>query len=329
MATCLRPDLFEMGLAGLLRQTYSPLEIVVLVDGGNGETIQILESCRDPRLRWFQTPAPSGMIRAWNRVCAESRGKYFLFCADDDILLDRAVDRQVALLEANPRVAFCHSDFIFIDDEGNEIDRWVSHEGDFIKPGSEEWPRYAVRTGCCMQTVVLRRSLWDTVGGWDEDSGNPGDNSLYLKLLRYGDVGHVSAITCKYRIRTNTPDSWEKRVRNHQEFFALSSKHLRTPPAEISPLVLKRRLCTRISQATLTLVMEAPDSKSKRSLEQWLRREIWPYSFFGVLSRFACRLGLVRALNLVELLRMNFRFIARNVVRSISSVLRGCSSGQR
>lgn len=329
MATYLRPDLFEESLAGLQRQTYLPLEIVILADGGNAETIRILESCSDRRLRWIQTPAPSGMIRAWNRVCAESRGKYFLFCADDDILLDRAIDRQVELMEANPRVAFCHSDFAYIDDEGKEIGRWVSHEGDFIKSGLEEWPRYAVRTGCCMQTVVVRRSSWDAVGGWDEDCGNPGDNSLYLKLLRHGDVGHVSAITCKYRIRTNSPDSWEKRVRNHQEFYTLSSTHLQAPPPEVSPLALKRRLCARIAQATLTLLVEAPDSESERSLKQWLQREIWPHSFFGFVTDVAYRLGLLRALNLIEHQRVSFRSRTRNLLGSLSAFLPGHSSTSR
>src|ERR1041384_2900440 len=83
-STSSRPDLFPETLRGLLRQTYAPLEIVVLVDGDNADSIALLESCGDPRLRWFATSKPSGMIAAWNKVVAAARGKYFLYCADDD-----------------------------------------------------------------------------------------------------------------------------------------------------------------------------------------------------------------------------------------------------
>src|ERR1035437_5635034 len=224
MATCLRSDLFAASLRGLLAQVYEPLEILVLVDGANEQSIALLDSCNDTRLRWFATPKPSGMVRAWNVVCKESKGKYFLFCADDDILLPNAIEHHVKLLEENPRVGFCHGDFIFIDDEDREIGRWISHEGTWIKSCKQEWPRYLVQTRCCMQTTVVRRKAWDDVNGWDEDAGNPGDNSLYLKLLRDWDVAHVSHITCKYRIRTKNPDNWVKKYRNLREYHALAIK---------------------------------------------------------------------------------------------------------
>lgn len=76
----------------------------------------------------------------------EAKGKYFLFCADDDVLLPKAIDLQVELLEQNPNVGFCHADYRSINDDGEVIGEWFSHEGTFIKPGLQEWPRYVVRT---------------------------------------------------------------------------------------------------------------------------------------------------------------------------------------
>jgi GT2 family glycosyltransferase len=314
MATCLRPDLFEESFQSLLAQSYEPLEIIVLVDGNGLGAVELLKRCRDPRVRWFSTPEPSGMITAWNLVCGQSKGKYFLFCADDDVLLAEAIDEQVELMEAHPNVAFCHADFLVIDDSGKEIGRWVSHEGTFIKSGGQEWGRYVVRTGCSMQTVIVRRAVWETVGGWDEDAGNPGDNSLYLKLLRVGDVGHVAKIACKYRLRTRKPDSWQKRLRNHQEFYALSSRHLRQPPPGISVRHVAARLRSRIARATLPLIVEAPDADSKRSLVDWLKREVWVGSPFGRLCAFANRVSLIRLLSLIERWRGNFRARIRNLI---------------
>ena len=234
-----RPDLFPETFQHLLRQTYEPLEIVVLVDGANADSIALLESCGDPRLRWFMTSAPSGMIRAWNTVVAASRGKYFLYCADDDVLCDGAIDPQVEWLQAHPNVGFCHANFFLIDDAGERIGLWRSHEGTWIKSGLSEWQRYLSHPRCCMQTCVVRRDLWERVGGWDETAGYPGDNSLYLKLLRLGDVAHTENFACKYRVRTSIPDSWSKNAQKVRDDFALAQKHLANPP-DFSPVTIRR-----------------------------------------------------------------------------------------
>lgn len=293
MAACLRPDLFPESLDAALRQTYDPLEIIVLADGSDPAALALLGSRRDARLRWIATPRPSGMIGAWNRVCREARGKYLLFCADDDVLCERAVDHQTELLEEHPGVAFCHADFIYIDDDGRELGRWISHRGRFIEPRAKAWPRYLTATRCCMQTTVVRRELWEAVGGWDPDAGNPGDNSLYLKLLRLGDEGHVPHVACKYRIRTRQPDSWEKRLRNLREYHALAMKHLASIPPEVRQPRLRERLMVRLARMAVPLSISAPDERSRQELGF-----IWPQSALG---RFCARLDRAGALGLMEL----------------------------
>jgi GT2 family glycosyltransferase len=316
MATCLRADLFPEALAGLLRQTYSPLEIVVLADGADAGSLAVLKNAADPRVRWITTPAPSGMVPAWNRVVREARGKYVLFCADDDVLLERAIDQQVSLLEAHDAVAFCHADFIFIDDDGAEIGRWVSHRGRFIDAGADAWPDYVVRTRCCMQTTVVRKSVWDQVGGWDEDAGNPGDNSLYLKLLRHGAVAHVPHVACKYRIRTRKPDSWEKKFSNLREFLALSEKHLAHPPPGVraSAARIRRRLLSGMARTTIPLVASAPGADERNRIRAWMRKTIWPGSGFGRVCAWSDRVGALPWVDAVLGLEARARQMAKRVL---------------
>lgn len=321
MSTCSRPDLFPVSFQGLLNQAYEPLEIVVLVDGSNERSLNLVKTCGDSRVRWISTPQPSGMIPAWNRVCRESKGKYFLFCADDDVLLDKAVDYQVELMERYPNVAFCHADFICVDDNGKEVGRWVSHRATFVDPGLKVWPRYLVGTRCCMQTTVTRRNLWDRVNGWDEDAGNPGDNSLYLKLLRIGDVGHVSHLACNYRIRTNNPDSWEKRFTNLREYYQLATKHLADPPPEIDiPLgILKRKLLAELASRGVSLVTSASDREMKERVRQWLQQYVWYGSGFGQLSQILDRTNRLKFMEYILHFEHNLHNIARRVLYRLAS----------
>ena len=293
MATCLRPDTLPQSLAGLLSQTYEPLEIIVLADGAHPEAIRLLEACRDPRLRWFATDRPSGMVPAWNKVCSEARGKYLLFCADDDVLQPHAVEEQVRLLENNPSVLFCHADWIFIDDDGLPVGTAISPRGRYIESGAAAWSRFVVVTGACMQTTVIRRDAWQEVGGWDEDAGNPGDNSLYLKLLRRGDVGHVPTVAVKYRLRTRKPDSWEKRFRNLREDYALGTRHLASPPPEaaLASKKIRRRFLNRLARNGLSLRETAPTGADAKALDVWLRDHVWNETLFARLCAWAHKVG--------------------------------------
>lgn len=183
MSTYSHAQHFPESLAGLLRQTYSPLEIIVLVDGAHSDSLALLQETHDPRLRFITTPAPSGMIPAWNKVCGEAQGKYLLYCADDDVLLPGAIDKQVEQMERHSNISFSHADFIYMDEAGTEIGRWVSPRGEFVRPGIEAWKLFVNQTRCCMQTTVVRRSCWEQVGGWDNDA--PGIREIIPSTLSF------------------------------------------------------------------------------------------------------------------------------------------------
>lgn len=316
-STYSRPDLFRESLEGLLRQAYEPLEIVVLVDGGDPSAIAVLEAHKDPRLRWFVTSQPSGMISAWNKVVSESRGKYFLYCADDDVLLESAVERQIELLEQHRQVGFCHADFYLIDDEGRRIGQWRSHEGSWVKDGLSEWQRYLRQPRCCMQTTVVRRELWDQVGHWDEDAGYPGDNSLYLKLLRISDVGHVERFVCNYRIRTRTPDSWLKNSKKVMEDVALARQHLSDPPLELLKNVarLSKEVNNHFSLNAISVLADKRASRGERDVfTNWVNETLLEKGALGSFYRWVIKHRLELLLDASRSVEFRLRALARKSV---------------
>jgi glycosyltransferase involved in cell wall biosynthesis len=331
-STYSRPDLFAISLDGLLRQRYEPLEIVVLVDGANPGSLEVLAARSDPRLRSFATPKPSGMVPAWNKVVAPTRGKYFLYCADDDVLLDGAIEAQIDLLESNPNVGFCHADFNLIDDEGEQIGLWQSHEGTWIKPGLAEWQRYLLQPKCCMQTTVVRRALWDQVGGWDEDAGYPGDNSLYLKLLRIADVGHVAKFACQYRIRTRSPDSWLKNSNKVREDVALARKHLANPPESLREQVerLSRQVDNHFARNALVVLADKRATPTEReSFASWTASNLLREGIRGAVYRWILARGLENVPATMTALDLRARRIARTLVTSFRRYLPEIAKGER
>ncbi len=327
MSTYSHAQHFPASLEGLLIQTYDPLEIIVLADGSNPESLELLNACDDPRLRYITTPEPSGWTPAWNRVGAEVKGKYLLYCAHDDILLPRAIDQQIYQMEAEDRVVFSHADFIYMDENAVDIGQWVSPNGTFIRAGPDAWQLYVIQTRCCMQTTVYRRDAWERVGGWDDDAGHPGDNSLYLKLLGVGDEGHVAQIACRYRVRKNNPDPPDKRFVYLQEHLALGLKHLAAPPKGLNVPVaeIRSRLLQHVAQVGLTIMHNAPTPVLKREIRDWLSRNVWPDSRWGKLWPFLSVVGGLPILNAGMSAYRRMRGLAASRVAKVLRSVRGRS----
>jgi hypothetical protein len=109
------PILVERAIASALAQTYDNLEIIVVGDCATPETVEVMQSVRDPRVRFenlaVRGPRPPEPERAWqtsgsrpyNRTLDLARGQWIAPHADDDeftpdhieTLLGVAVERRL------------------------------------------------------------------------------------------------------------------------------------------------------------------------------------------------------------------------------------------
>jgi GT2 family glycosyltransferase len=104
-----RPELLRRALAGALAQTYREIEVVVVVDGPDEPTEDVLRAVDDPRLRWIVNPESVGGSEARNQAVRAAKGQWVAFLDDDDEWLPAKLERQLALLATvdGPAVASC------------------------------------------------------------------------------------------------------------------------------------------------------------------------------------------------------------------------------
>lgn len=94
-------------LRSLARQSFVDFEAIVVDAGSTDQTREIVKLF-DHRFRWFELPG-SDMGAARNYGMKMSQGRYLMFLDSDDFYLSEKIQRQVAVLEAQPDadVAFC------------------------------------------------------------------------------------------------------------------------------------------------------------------------------------------------------------------------------
>jgi glycosyltransferase involved in cell wall biosynthesis len=96
-----RPDLVVRAVMSALRQTFTAIEVVVVVDGPDQVTVQALSEISDPRLRVVALENSVGGAEARNLGVRSSRGQWIALLDDDDEWLPEKIEKQLAAAEAS------------------------------------------------------------------------------------------------------------------------------------------------------------------------------------------------------------------------------------
>ncbi len=119
-----RPQIVAKSVMTALTQTLESIEVIVIIDGPDQETVNGLSQIADPRLRVIELPKNVGPSGARNTGVREAKGTWIAFLDDDDEWLPEKLERQLEVANNS------HYDFPVV------ASRFISHthKGKFICP---------------------------------------------------------------------------------------------------------------------------------------------------------------------------------------------------
>ncbi len=85
-------------LSSVLNQTLSPQEVIIVDDHSTDETVEIVKSYADPRIRCIVLENNSGAQAARNRGILEAKGEWIAFQDSDDEWVAEKLEKQVDIL---------------------------------------------------------------------------------------------------------------------------------------------------------------------------------------------------------------------------------------
>jgi len=151
----------------LLYGEYEDVEIIIVDDASEDATLAICEQlrARDGRVCVIRLAKRSGAAVARNRGAREARGRFLLFSDDDVISHPGRVKRLCEALAEHPDagMAYC---WIECTDETGETEIL----------GAGAW-------SATTSAVMLRREVFDQVGGFDERLPRMQDFDLWTRVL--------------------------------------------------------------------------------------------------------------------------------------------------
>jgi hypothetical protein len=94
-----RPQWVVCSVESALKQSYAPLEVIVVVDGPDLETVLVLLGINDERLRLIVLDENVGGSEARNVGVHEARGEWVAFLDDDDQWVAEKLEMQMEIAE--------------------------------------------------------------------------------------------------------------------------------------------------------------------------------------------------------------------------------------
>jgi glycosyltransferase involved in cell wall biosynthesis len=182
-------------IGSVLNQTHDQLEIIVINDGSQDATCDVVKNISDPRLKIFSYEN-GGVAVSRNRGIARATGEFISFLDADDLWTADKLAAQLSALQSYPEAAVAYSWTNLIDESG----RFLRRGGHYAKSGNVFAELLLTNFLEHGSNFLVRQQALKEVGGFAETLAAAQDWDMGLRLAaRYAFVA-VPSVQILYRV---------------------------------------------------------------------------------------------------------------------------------
>ena len=157
----------------------------------------MLAAVEDPRLRVVRKEERSGLAGALNRGLDEVRGRYVARMDADDIAFPHWLERVLARIESEPRVALVGAGIVELEPSGRIGAVHLPEPG----PAVTRWYSLFSASPFFHNTVAFHRELFEEHGlRYDESFGESEDYELWTRVLEHAEADALDEPLVVYRL---------------------------------------------------------------------------------------------------------------------------------
>ena len=210
-----------------LKQTYSNLELIIIDDGSTDQSLLIIESFNDPRIKLVQNQTNMGQSYSRNAGIKESKGEYIAIMDSDDIAYHARIEKQLNFL-VNDNVDICFSNSDLIDSMGKKTGEKNSTQNkNLLKAQLLFYCPLIHPTAFWRKESFIKNEFW-----YDEYFIYSQDYDLWTRAIKKLHFGIINEPLLKFRFRNEQSISFSKvakqeefrRVISDREIYAITGK---------------------------------------------------------------------------------------------------------
>lgn len=181
-----------------MRQSYSPLEIIIADNCSTDNTEELVKSYDDPRIRYIRHETPLKPHENFNFCVFEAKGEYILLLHDDDLIDPDFVEICINKIDGIQRAGIIRTGTRTIDGKGNTVKESPNYlTGDSISDLINSW--FEAKTSPYMCSTLFHVEKLKELGGFHSKTNLYLDVVLVLKLAaQYGQI-NIMDIKASFR----------------------------------------------------------------------------------------------------------------------------------
>jgi glycosyltransferase involved in cell wall biosynthesis len=176
-------------IASVRLQTIEDWELLVVDDGSSDGTVEIVDAIRDERIRLIRQ-ANRGPAAARNAGLRLARGSLVCTLDSDDLWMPDYLETMSRLLDKYPGAGVAYADAWALDDATGRIRRTsaMAYQHAPVPPPASptDFLRALLPRNFVYNSVTMRRTVVEAVGGYDERFRTSEDWELWLRIAAAG-----------------------------------------------------------------------------------------------------------------------------------------------
>ncbi len=195
-------------LRSVVEQSYKNLELIVLNDGSTDTTEELIklfiEENSLTNIR-FISKKNEGVCKTLNKGLEIAKGKYVAFLASDDMWEPKKLEIQVDFMERNDNIGLVFSDAWFQKFNEKTHIKWSDYKTNmdrYFKNGIQNADMYFLlltRPIIPALTVMVRKQIFDEIGGFDEALVYE-DDDMWLRIALKYPLAYINEPLACYRM---------------------------------------------------------------------------------------------------------------------------------
>lgn len=181
-------------IESVLKQTYTDFELLIWDDGSTDRSVEIASryAAKDKRVR-VVAATHTGRGQALRDAIASSTGKYLGWVDSDDLLAPKALALTVAVLDSQPDIGMVYTQYLVINESGHSLGLGKRCQVPYS-------PDRLLLDFMTFHFRLIRRKVYEEVGGIDPELTAAGDYDLCLRLSEVTEVQPISQPLYLYRV---------------------------------------------------------------------------------------------------------------------------------
>jgi glycosyltransferase involved in cell wall biosynthesis len=166
-------------ISSVLAQEEVDFELIVVDDGSNDGSADVVASFDDPRIKYIRNDTNSGIAYCHNLAVERSCSSFISHVDSDDLVLPGALQKMLRAMRRSPRIGQAHCNYFFIDEDGGRIDMQLSS----VRTPQMDYKREILVCGGIINHLrTYRMDALRDVGGFDETLKFSIDTEIALRI---------------------------------------------------------------------------------------------------------------------------------------------------